>query len=495
MNINFALLVPEYFLVGVAFAVLTADFLLPRRHRFNLSWLAAGGLVASAVIALVYRWDRSETLYDGLFIADNFGLFFFVFLTVLTAVIVLVSHDYVRRHVTQPGEFYAFMVFAAVGMVGMAQAGELLTAYVALELLSFSLYVLVAYHRQDAFSNEAGVKYIVLGAFSSAILLYGISMVWGATGTTYYAGISEHLALNGGNLDPTMILGMALILAGLGFKVAAAPFHMWAPDAYQGAPTPVTAFLAVASKAAAFALILRLFTQGLMPALPEWQVLVAVLAVATMVVGNLVAIVQSNIKRMLAYSSVGQVGFLLVGVAALGNVEGGLVIPVSLASDAVMLHLVGYAFANLAAFMTVIVVYNHIGTDELSGYSGLAQRSPYLALVMTVALFSLAGLPFFVGFFTKFYLFTAAAEADLLWLAGLAMGASVVSLYYYLMVIKRMFVDDVDESDGISLTISIPRLSWVLLGAFLVGIVALGVYPQPLADAAGAASQAILPGA
>ena len=495
MNVNFALLSPEYVLVGVAFVVLTVDFLLPREHRIHLSWLAAGGLLASAVVALVYRWDTFETLYDGLFIADDFGLFFFVFLTILTAVVVLISHDYVRQHVSQPGEFYALLVFAAVGMVGMAQAGELLTAYVSLELLSFSLYVLVAYRRDDALGNEAGVKYIILGAFSSAILLYGISMVWGATGTTYYGGIAEHLAANEGDLDPTLILGLALILAGLGFKVAAAPFHMWAPDAYQGAPTPVTAFLAVASKAAAFALILRLFTQGLMPALEEWQVLVAVLAAATMIIGNLVAIVQSNIKRLLAYSSVGQVGFLLVGIAALGEVDGGVVIPNGLASEAVILHLVGYAFANLAAFTTVITVYNHIGTDELSGYRGLAQRSPFLALVMTVALFSLAGLPFFVGFLTKFYLFTAATEAGLLWLAGLAMAASVVSLYYYLMIIKRMFIDDVDESDLLPLRINVPGLSWVLLAALLIGTVGLGVYPQPLADAVGAASGAILPGA
>ena len=270
---------------------------------------------------------------------------------------------------------------------------------------------------------------------------------------------------------------------------------MWAPDTYQGAPTPITAFLAVASKAAAFALILRLFTQALMPALEEWQVLIAVLAVTTMVIGNLVAIVQSNIKRMLAYSSVGQVGFLLVGVAALGYIEGGAVIPVTLASDAVILHLVGYAFANLAAFTVVIVVSNHIGTDELSAYSGLAKRSPYLSLVMAVALFSLAGLPFFVGFLTKFYLFTAAAEAGLLWLAGIAMVASVVSLYYYLMVVKRMFIDGIAESDNTPLMIGIPRLSWVLLGGLLIGTVLLGVYPQPLADAVSAASGAILPGA
>ncbi len=494
MNVNFSLLAPEYVLVGVAFAVLTIDFMLPRRYRFHLSWFAAGGLVLSAVVAMIQRWDAVETLYGGLFIADKFGLFFFVFLTILTAVIVLISHDYVRQHIRQPGEFYALMVFAAVGMIGMAAAGELLTAYVALELLSFSLYVLVAFRRDDAHGNEAGVKYIVLGAFSSAILLYGISMVWGATGTTYYDGISEHLASNAGNLDSTLILGLALIIAGLGFKVAAAPFHMWAPDTYQGAPTPITAFLAVASKAAAFALILRLFTHALMPALEEWQVLVGVLSVATMVIGNLVAIVQSNIKRMLAYSSVGQVGFLLVGVAALGHIEGGAVIPVTLASDAVILHLVGYAFANLAAFTVVITVSNHIGTDELSGYSGLAKRSPYLSLVMAVALFSLAGLPFFVGFLTKFYLFTAAAEAELLWLAGIAMVASVVSLYYYLMVVKRMFIDDVVESDDTPLTIGIPRLSWMLLGGLLIGTVLLGVYPQPLADAISAASGAILPG-
>ncbi len=495
MNVNFSLLVPEYVLVGVAFVILTVDFLVPRHQRVHLSWLAAGGLILSAVIAMVRRWDTVETLYEGLFIADKFGLFFFVFLTILTAVILLLSQDYVRHHIRQAGEFYALMVFATIGMVGMAQAGELLTAYVALELMSFSLYVLVAFRRDDSNGNEAGVKYIVLGGFSSAILLYGISMIWGATGTTYYSGISEHLLAHEGDLDPTLILGLALILAGVGFKIAAAPFHMWAPDTYQGAPTPVTAFLAIASKAAAFALVLRLFTQALLPALEEWQVLLAVLAVTTMVIGNTVAIVQTNIKRMLAYSSVGQVGFLLVGVSALGHIQDGVIIPVPLASDAVMLHLIGYSFANLAAFAVVIAVYNHIGSDELSAYKGLSQRSPFLSMTMAVSLFSLAGLPFFVGFLTKFYLFTAAAEANLLWLAVVAMVSSVVSLYYYLMVIKRMFIDDPAGSRLIPLKIRVPSISWLLIVVMVIGTVVLGIYPQPLADAVGAATESILTGA
>jgi NADH-quinone oxidoreductase subunit N len=492
MNVNFALLTPEFVLAGVAFLVLTVDFMLPEERRYGLGWLAAAGLVAAAVVALVYRWDRVETLYDGLFIADRFGLFFFAFLTLLTAAVVLASHDYVRRHLTHPGEFYALLVFAALGMVGMAQAGELLTAYVSLELLSFSLYILVSFAREDRFSNEAGVKFIILGAFSSAILLYGISMIWGATGTTHYAGIYEHLAANP-DPDATLIVGLALVLGGLGFKVAAVPFHMWAPDTYQGAPTPVTAYLAIGSKAAAFALILRLFTQGLLPAFEEWQVLVAVLAAGTMVIGNLVAIVQTNIKRLLAYSSIGQVGFLLIGIAALGHMEGGLVVLASRASDAVMLHLVGYAVANLAAFVTVIVVYNHTGTDELTGYQGLAERSPYLAMVMAAALFSLAGLPFFVGFVTKFYLFTAAAEAGLLWLAALGMVASVVSLYYYLLIVRRMFVDEPTDGEAGASKIHLSRLTWTLMAALLAGILVIGVYPAPLADAASAASAALLP--
>ena len=274
-------------------------------------------------------------------------------------------------------------------------------------------------------------------------------------------------------------MGLALIVAGLGFKVAAVPFHMWAPDVYEGAPTPITAYLAVGSKAAAFALILRLFSQAFLPAIDDWQIILVVLAALTMTVGNLVALAQDNIKRMLAYSSIGHVGYLLLGVAALSP----------LASDGVIFHLAGYGVTNLAAFLCVIIFYNATNREDIAGFAGLADRAPYLAMALTVALFSLAGLPFFAGFTTKFYLFTAAAEGGLLWLVGLAIVNSLISLYYYLMVIKQMYM--VPAGDNAPVKVSL--VSGGVLGLLVLGIIVLGVYPGPLVDAIQGATAAILP--
>ena len=248
------------------------------------------------------------------------------------------SVDYVKKHLSHPGEYYGILLFSILGMMLMTAAGELLTAYISLELLSFSLYVLVSFGRNNPKSNEAGIKYILLGAFASALLLYGISQVYGMLGTTRFSEIQAVLAFEPSPLNPALLVGLALIVAGLGFKVAAVPFHMWAPDVYEGAPTPITAYLAVGSKAAAFALILRLFSQAFLPAIDDWQIILVVLAALTMTVGNLVALAQDNIKRMLAYSSIGHVGYLLLGVAALSP----------LASDGVIFHLAGYGVTNLA---------------------------------------------------------------------------------------------------------------------------------------------------
>ena len=430
MSMNVNLLTPEFILAGMGLLVLSLDLVLPKARRGVLPWVGVTGLIAAVATALIYRWDRVEELYGGVFIADRYSLFFFAFLVLLGVAVMISSVDYVKQHIRFPGEYYGILIFSILGMVLMASAGELLTAYIAMELLSFSLYVLVALRKYDSKSNESAAKYILLGAFSSAIILYGISMVWGVTGTTFYDGIAAHLTLNP-DLDIALIVGLALIVAGLGFKVAAVPFHMWAPDVYEGAPTPITAYLAIGSKAAAFALILRLFSDGLFPAIEDWRVLVAMLAAATMVLGNLAAIRQVNIKRMLAYSSVGQVGYLLLGVASLGSVgASGAYVFSERASAGIMVHLVGYAIANLAAFLVVAIVYSRTGSDEIADYRGLAKKSPYLSLVLSVALFSLAGLPFFAGFVTKFYLFTAGAESGFLWLSGLAMTANALSRLY-----------------------------------------------------------------
>ena len=354
MGNNFLLLIPEFLVTGLAFAVLSLDFVLRRERKHLLGYIAAAGLVAILVAALAQLWSTKDDLYDGLLVVDGYALFFKAFFLGLGAVVVLASIEYVRRHLDHPGEYYGIVLFSVVAMMLLAMSGELLTAYIALELLSFSLYVLVSYDRYNPKSNEGGTKYILLGALSSALLLYGISQVYGLLGTTSFAGINEALAASP-DLSPGVLVGLTLIVAGLGFKVAAVPFHMWAPDAYEGAPIPITAYLAVGSKAAAFALALRLFVDALMPAAADWQVIIIVIAALTMVLGNLVALAQSNIKRLLAYSSIGHVGYLMMGIAALAAVdgEGRVSTTVShLASNGIMLHLVAYAITNMAAFLS-----------------------------------------------------------------------------------------------------------------------------------------------
>ena len=488
MNNNFLLLLPEFIVTGLAFVVLGLDLFLPERRKWVLPIVAVVGLVVALVVSLRHLWGVSDSLYDGVIRVDGYALFFKAFFIALGGVVVLVSVDFVRRNLEHPGEYYGILLFTVVAMMLLAASGELLTAYISLELLSFGLYVLVAYDRYNAKSNEGATKYILLGAFSSALLLFGISQVYGLLGTTRFDEISSALS-SADALSPGLILGIALIIAGLGFKVAAVPFHMWAPDAYEGAPIPITAHLAVGSKAAAFALVLRLFAEALMPIVEQWQILLIGLAVITMLLGNLVALAQRNLKRLLAYSSVGQVGYLLMGVAALAATgSGGVSLELShLASNGIMLHLVAYAVTNMAAFLCLAAIYNITGRDDIAGMAGVARRAPLVGLVFAVSLFSLAGLPIFVGFTSKFYLFNAAAAQGLLWVAGIAIFSSLISLYYYLQVVRQLYIEPAEDAAPIP----VPRLTLGVLGALFAGMVGLGVYPAPLMEAVQYASDAL----
>ena len=488
MNNNFLLLLPEFIVTGLAFVVLGLDLFLSERRKWVLPIVAVVGLVVALVVSLRYLWGVSDSLYDGVIRVDGYALFFKAFFIALGGVVVLVSVDFVRRNLEHPGEYYGILLFTVVAMMLLAASGELLTAYISLELLSFGLYVLVAYDRYNAKSNEGATKYILLGAFSSALLLFGISQVYGLLGTTRFDEISSALS-SADALSPGLILGIALIIAGLGFKVAAVPFHMWAPDAYEGAPIPITAHLAVGSKAAAFALVLRLFAEAFMPIVEQWQILLIGLAVITMLLGNLVALAQRNLKRLLAYSSVGQVGYLLMGVAALAATgSGGVSLELShLASNGIMLHLVAYAVTNMAAFLCLAAIYNITGRDDIAGMAGVARRAPLVGLVFAVSLFSLAGLPIFVGFTSKFYLFNAAAAQGLLWVAGIAIFSSLISLYYYLQVVRQLYIEPAEDAAPIP----VPRLTLGVLGALFAGMVGLGVYPAPLMEAVQYASDAL----
>jgi len=487
---DFTLLLPEFMVTGLAFLVLTVDFFLRSDRRHLVAYLAVAGLGGVLAFSLIDLWGADAALYDGLVLIDGYSLFFKAFFLVLGGVVVLASVDYVRKNLSHQGEYFGILLFTVVAMMMLASSGELLTAYISLELLSFGLYVLVSYDRYNPKSNEGGTKYILLGAFSSALLLYGISQVYGLLGTTRFDEIGMALSATS-ELSPGLLIGLVFIIAGLGFKIAAVPFHMWAPDAYEGAPIPVTAYLAVGSKAAAFALVLRFFTQALMPAAADWQLILIIMAALTMVLGNMVALVQSNIKRLLAYSSIGQVGYLLLGVAALAAVDddGGVSVRLShLASNGIMLHLAAYSVTNMAAFLCVTVIYNATGKEGISDLAGVARRAPAVAVVLAASLFSLAGLPIFAGFTSKFYLFTAAATQGLLWLAGLAIFTSLISLYYYLMVIRQLYIEPAAEATRIH----VPRPTMGLLLVLLGGMVLLGVYPAPLVDAIQYASDALL---
>lgn len=474
---NFWLLLPELLLIGLAFLVLGADLFLPQEQKHYLAYFSAAGTLVVAGSSLVL-WGVKDSLYGGIFVVDGYALFFKLFFLAVAFVVTLASVEYVRKNLLHPGEYYGLILFSTLAMMLLAASRELISAYISLELLSFSFYILVSYAKFDARSNEAGIKYIILGAFSSALLLYGLGMIYGLTRTTYFDEIASVIA-SGVPLQPALLVGLVLVIAGLGFKVAAVPFHMWTPDVYQGAPLPITAYISVASKAAGFALLLRLFAEAFLPAIDNWQTIVVVLSAISMTVGNLVALQQRNIKRMLAYSSIGQVGYILMGVAALSP----------MAVSGILFHLAGYAFSNLAAFTCAIAYHNQSGKEDIPDYAGLAERAPFVALVMSIALFSLAGLPFFAGFATKFYLFTAAAREGYLWLVGLAVFNSVVSLYYYLMVVKQMYIAPPSETGRFRL--SQPLVG--VLGLLVIGVIWLGVYPAPLVQVIESASRAILP--
>ena len=491
---NLDLLTPEFALAGLAFLVFAVDLFLPEGKKGYLAWISVAGLIALILVSLVMLWDEDETLYDGLLAVDAFALFFKVFFMGMGVFIILSSVDFVERRLKHQGEFYGLLLFSILGMNVMAQSRELLTAYIALELLCFSLYVLAAYAKDTAVSNESALKYIIVGAVSSAILLYGVSMVYSTIGVTKFEAIAVGLELST-EVSPALWVGVGLILVGLMFKVSAVPFHMWAPDVYEGAPYPVTAYLAIGSKAAAFALILRLVGEGFVPAAErweQWQVVFAVLATVTMLVGNLVALAQKNLKRLMAYSSIGHAGFLLAGITAMS-------VDSSLPSNGVMFYLVGYSITNLVVFAAIISFFNMTGKEMIADLGGLADHQPFLAACLAMGLFSLAGLPIFAGFTMKFYLFTAVASEGYLWLAAVAIFASLISLYYYLQILRQVYIEPAPTENGVAMIEVHPDLtkppSLSLLAVLASGVAAiiwLGVYPKPLIDAIEAASRALL---
>ena len=471
---------PEVGLTIMAIVVLFLDVFLPAHQRRNLAYVTFVGLALLAVTPLLPAWGPPEggALYwGGMVRHDVLSQLFKVMILLAGAFTALMSIDV--RSVGRRGEFYLIIIVATLGACLLSAAADLIMLFLALETLSIPLYILAAFDRRDVRSSESGMKYFLFGAFASAFLLFGLSLLYGFTGQTNLYLLAEYLGSEAFAASPIpALVALMLVIVGFSFKISAVPFHFWTPDVYEGAPTPVTAFVSVASKAASFAVLLRFLVAVFPEALvlgdqslqQFWVQLMAALAVITMTVGNVVALAQRNIKRLLAYSSIAQAGYALIGIAAL---QAQTEIGQAQAVAAVGFYLFMYTFTNLLAFAVIILFSEATGSETIADLAGLNRRSPWLALAMTIALLSLAGIPPTAGFFGKFFLFNAAVQADLTWLAVVGVLNAIVGLYYYLVVVKVMYVDHSPDEDK-PIPMSLPY-RWVL-GVTAAVVIVLGTF-------------------
>ena len=468
---NLELLLPELSLLITAIAVIMLDLFVQRKGL--LVGVSLAGLAIAAGFAITMWNTAPQAIWNNMLAVDNYAIFFKLLFLGISALVILVSVDYVSKFTRFRGEYHALVLLATLGMMLMAAATDLISIFVALELAAISFYVLIGFLK-DKKSTEASLKFVLLGGVASAVLLFGMALTFGFTGTTQLPEIA--LVVHGMSAqsllaNPGLILGIVLMIAGFGFKIAAVPFHMWAPDVYEGAPTPITLYLSVGSKVAGFAVILRVFYSAF--ALPEtlsldWGMIFAALSAIGMTLGNVVAIQQDNIKRMLAYSSIAHAGYILIGLAAIG------LSPTTgtLTQSSVLFYVVAFALADLAAFTAVIVISGKLGSDQISDYAGMGKQAPLVASALTLGLISLIGLPPTAGFIAKFYIFSDAVNNGLLWLVIIAVLNSAISAYYYLRVVKVMWLNEPAHEGKAPSSISL-RLALAIscLGILLLGIV------------------------
>jgi NADH-quinone oxidoreductase subunit N len=452
---------PEIVMTCAALVILMLDLALKRKGA-----VAFLSIVAAALVAYTLRDAHGET-FSGMFVADGYSMFFKLIFLLSLILTVLISVKYIDVERVNFGEYYGLMLFSTLGMMIMASAGDLIVLYLGLELMALSTYVLAGFIRYEARSNEAALKYFLLGAFASALLLFGISLVYGLTGTTDIRGIAGYIGQHGLGGNPALALSVILFAAAFSFKIAAVPFHMWAPDVYEGAPTSITAFMSVGPKAAGFAAIGRVFLIAFASLSVNWVSILIPVAVVTMAVGNIVALSQTNIKRMLAYSSIAHAGYALLGVIAGG--------PEGMAS--MMNYLLIYAFMNIGAFAVVILLRSEgFKGESIHDYEGLSKTHPLSAALMLVFMFSLTGIPPTAGFMGKFYLFYAAVEAGYTWLVVVAVIFSAISAYFYLRIVMYMYMREpqtdvrLSTAPGINLALTV-TVSAVLLIGVLPGTV------------------------
>jgi NADH-quinone oxidoreductase subunit N len=448
------LLAPEASMAILALAVMMVDLLVKR--RFVTVMVGLIGLIVPLGFAIAQAVTPGflatpHYAFSGMLVIDPYAVFFEIVFIMIAAVMILASYSYVGKYVKADGEFYTLMLFSATGAMFMASTNELITIYISLELTSIPLYVMAGLLRTSERSAEAAVKYVLLGAMSSAILLYGFALLYGLTGTTNLAGIAKSVMTGVQNGNVLILLADMLILAGFGFKISAVPFHMWAPDIYEGSPTPATAFFSVASKAAGFAALIRVFISGGLGQvnLTSLTIIIAIIAIATMTLGNLVAAVQTNVKRLMAYSSIAQAGYILVGfVASIAGKQAG-------GDSAVLFFILVYVITNLGAFSGIIALANATGGEKIEDFKGLAKRAPLLSAGTALCMLSLAGIPPMAGFVSKVFIFTAAWGEGLSWLVVIALLNTAVSLVYYGRIVKAMYFDAPLKEDHLTTPIGL----------------------------------------
>ncbi len=464
LNYNVAL--PEIFLLAMACIVLLVDVYLKDEQRKVTYVLSELSLIITLAVIAMTASTETVVAFNGTFISDSLAVVLKFAVVALVAIVFVYSKDYLIERKIFKGEFYVLGLFGVLGMMMMISAHHFLSLYLGLELLSLSLYAMVAFDRENPKASEAAMKYFVLGAIASGMLLYGLSMVYGMTGSLNIAEVATAIAQLE-EMNIVLVFGLVFMVIGLSFKLGAVPFHMWVPDVYHGAPTTVTSYIASAPKIAGFALIMRLLVEGMGGLHSDWQGMLMILAVLSMALGNVVAIAQTNLKRMLAYSTISHVGFILLGVLA-ANKDG---------YSAAMFYTLTYSLMSLGGFgMIILLTRSGFEAEELTDFKGLNQRSPWFAFMMLILMFSMAGVPPTVGFWAKLTVLKAVIDVDMLWLALVAVFFSVVGVFYYLRVIKLMYFDDAEDQSPIVKS----RDMQVALSANGLAILLLGIYPTAL---------------
>lgn len=479
---DWGLIVPQLVLLGTIFLVLLGDVALPRRQHGLLTWVTLAGLSLSLLSNLTIDWSAGKTTFNGMFEADYFSLFVNIVVLAAGIMAVMISAGYVQRG-EEPGgmplpEYMALVLFSIFGTMLVGAAGDLLMIFIGIEIGSLSIYALTGFARQRTSSLEGALKYFLLGAFATTILIYGMAWIYGATGTTSLSEIAARLrpVITGeGGIEASLLLALLLLAIGLGFKIAAVPFHMWTPDAYQGAPTPVSGYMSVVPKVAGFAAMARVMVQALGPLSDSWLTLIAILALITMVYGNVVAVAQRDVKRMLAYSSIGHTGYILVGLAAFSGLT-----PDDRSVGSMLFYLFSYAFMNIGAFGVVTWIQSRGLGVTLDDFRGLATRSPLTAIAMTVFMLSLMGMPPLIGFYAKYYVILAAIEAGLIWLAVAIVVMSAVSAFFYLRVVAVMYFNEPSGEWKLERT---PLLG-TGLALMVAGTIFFGLFSGPMLELA-----------